>query len=62
MVKEVNEKDGKVGSVMLVDIKIGEECEFGVDGVFIYVGMVLLIKLFESLNIMNKEGYIEMNE
>ncbi|MED3973861.1 thioredoxin-disulfide reductase [Priestia megaterium] len=61
-VKEVNEKDGKVGSVTLVDTKTGEEREFGADGVFIYVGMVPLTKPFESLNITNKEGYIETNE
>ncbi|WP_078378954.1 thioredoxin-disulfide reductase [Sutcliffiella halmapala] len=61
-VKEVNEKDGKVGSVTLVNTKDGEEKEFQADGVFIYVGMLPLTKPFLSLGITNDMGYIETNE
>lgn len=61
-VKEINEKDGKVGSVTLVSTKTGEERSFPADGVFIYIGMVPLTKPFESLGITNDEGYIVTNE
>lgn len=61
-VKQINDKDGKVGSVTLVSTKDGEEMEFPADGVFIYIGMVPLTKPFESLGITNSSGYIETNE
>ncbi|OLN23980.1 thioredoxin-disulfide reductase [Domibacillus antri] len=61
-VKEINEKDGKVGSVTLVSTKNGEEREFPADGVFIYIGMVPLTKPFLDLGITNDEGYIVTNE
>ncbi|OMP68258.1 thioredoxin-disulfide reductase [Domibacillus epiphyticus] len=61
-VKEINDKDGKVGSVTLVSTKNGEEREFPADGVFIYIGMVPLTKPFLDLGITNDEGYIVTNE
>ena len=62
-VKQINDKDGKVGSVTLVSTKEdGEEREFEADGVFIYIGMVPLTKPFEGLGITNSNGYIETNE
>lgn len=61
-VKQINDKDGKVGSITLVSTKDGEEMEFPADGVFIYIGMVPLTKPFESLGITNSSGYIETNE
>jgi thioredoxin reductase (NADPH) len=61
-IKEINDKDGKVGSVTLVSTENGEEREFPADGVFIYIGMVPLTKPFESLGITNDEGYIVTNE
>jgi thioredoxin reductase (NADPH) len=61
-VKQINDKDGKVGSITLVSTKDGEEMEFPADGVFIYIGMVPLTKPFESLGITNSNGYIETNE
>jgi thioredoxin reductase (NADPH) len=61
-IKEINEKDGKVGSVTLVSTKDGEELEFQTDGVFIYVGMLPLTKPFLNLGITNDMGYIETNE
>lgn len=61
-IKEINDKDGKVGSVTLVSTEDGKETEFPADGVFIYIGMVPLSKPFESLGITNANGYIETNE
>lgn len=61
-VKEINEKDGKVGSVTLVSTENGEEREFPADGVFIYVGMLPLSKPFLNLGITNEAGYIVTNE
>lgn len=61
-VKQINEKDGKVGSLTLVDVNTGEEQEFNADGVFIYVGMLPLTKPFESLQITNEVGYIVTND
>ncbi|APH66320.1 thioredoxin-disulfide reductase [Bacillus sp. LR_5] len=61
-VKEIHEKNGKVGNVTLVDTVTGEESEFKTDGVFIYIGMLPLSKPFENLGITNEEGYIETND
>ncbi|MGG3891394.1 thioredoxin-disulfide reductase [Metabacillus fastidiosus] len=61
-VKEINEKDGKVGSVTIVNTQNGEEQEFKADGVFIYVGLTPLSKPFENLGITNENGYIVTNE
>jgi thioredoxin reductase (NADPH) len=61
-VKQINEKDGKVGSVTLVHTQTGEEREFPCDGVFIYIGMVPLSKPFANLGITNENGYIVTNE
>lgn len=61
-VKEINEKDGKVGSVTLVNTVDGSESIVDADGVFIYIGMNPLTKPFESLGITNEAGYIPTNE
>lgn len=60
-VKTINDKDGKVGSVTLVNTKTGEEYEHPADCVFIYIGMVPLSEPFKSLGITNEEGYIPTN-
>lgn len=60
--KQINEKNGKVGSVTLGSTIDGSETEYPADGVFIYIGMLPLTKPFESLGITNKAGYIETNE
>lgn len=57
-VKEINEENGKVGSVTLIDTVTGEEEDFKTDGVFIYIGMLPLSKPFENLGITNAEGYM----
>lgn len=61
-VKEINDENGKVGSVTLVSTKDGEEQEFKADGVFIYIGMLPLTKPFAELGILNDEGYVVTNE
>lgn len=61
-VKEINDENGKVGSVTLVSTKDGAEQEFDADGVFIYIGMLPLTKPFANLGILNDEGYIITNE
>ena len=61
-VKEIHEKDGKVGSLTLVSTKDGSEQELKADGAFIYVGMLPLSKPFEGLGITNENGYIETND
>lgn len=62
VVKSINEKDGKVGSLTLVNKKTGEEYEHQADGTFIYIGLVPLSDPFRSLGITNEEGYIPTNE
>ncbi|MGE7919984.1 thioredoxin-disulfide reductase [Viridibacillus sp. NPDC093762] len=61
-VKQVNEENGKVGSVTLVSTEDGTEQEFTADGVFVYIGMLPLTKPFEGLGILNEAGYIPTNE
>lgn len=59
--ESINEKDGKVGSVTLINRITGEKSEFPADGVFIYIGMLPLSEPFQSLGITNSEGYIPTN-
>ena len=61
-VKEIHEKDGKVGSVTLVSTVDGTETVAKTDGVFIYIGMVPLTAPFKNLGIVNEAGYIVTNE
>ncbi|PES94765.1 thioredoxin-disulfide reductase [Bacillus cereus] len=61
-IKEINEANGKVGSVTLVDVNSGEEQEVKTDGVFVYIGMLPLSKPFVELGITNENGYVETNE
>ncbi len=61
-VKEIHEKDGKVGSVTLVSTVDGAETQVDADGVFIYIGMVPLTAPFKNLGILNDAGYIVTNE
>ncbi|MFJ8518939.1 thioredoxin-disulfide reductase [Lysinibacillus xylanilyticus] len=60
-VKEINEANGKVGSVTLQSTVDGAESDFATDGVFVYIGMLPLTKPFESLGILNDAGYILTN-
>ena len=60
--KQINDTDGKVGSLTLVSTVDGSEKELPTDGVFIYIGMNPLSKPFENLGITNDKGYIVTNE
>ncbi|TGB02303.1 thioredoxin-disulfide reductase [Halobacillus salinus] len=62
VVKSINDKDGKVGSVTLYNNKTDEEYDFDTNGTFIYIGMIPLSTPFESLGITNEQGYIETDE
>ncbi|MEB1808672.1 MAG: thioredoxin-disulfide reductase [Bacillaceae bacterium] len=61
-VKEINEAEGKVGSVTLVSTETGEEREFKTDGVFIYIGMLPLNASVLNLGITNEDGYVVTND
>ena len=60
--KQVNEKDGKIGSVTLFLQIDGSEKEFETDGMFVYIGMDPLTAPFAKLGILDENGYIETNE
>ncbi|GEL76537.1 thioredoxin-disulfide reductase [Tenuibacillus multivorans] len=60
--KEIKEKDGKVGSAVLYNNETGEEREEPIDGVFIYIGMIPLNDPFRDIGITNEEGYVPTNE
>lgn len=62
VVKSINEKDGKVHSVTLVDVNTKEEQILPVEGVFPFVGMDPLSDPFKDLGITNDSGFIETNE
>ena len=62
VVEEINEKDGKVGSLTLKNVKTDETSDFEIDGVFVYIGMDPLSEPFTSLGIVDEEGYIPTNE
>lgn len=61
-VQSVNEKDGKIGSVTLIDTQDGSESEFDTEGMFVYVGMDPLTDAVKDLGITNGNGYILTNE
>ncbi|CAM5797025.1 MULTISPECIES: thioredoxin-disulfide reductase [Brevibacillus] len=61
VVKEIR-GDGKVQSVLLENLKTGEEREFPTDGAFIYVGMDPLTESVRNLGITNEAGYVLTDE
>ncbi len=61
-VKSFNGKDGKIDSLTLVNTETGEETEHQTEGAFVYIGMDPLSEPFESLGIVDEEGYIPSNE
>ncbi len=61
-VKQVNEKDGKVGSVTLQSTVDGTETEFKTDGMFVYIGMDPLTAPFKKLGILDENGYVATND
>lgn len=60
--KEITEKDGKVGGARLVNTVTGEESAHEIDGVFIYIGMNPITGFVQDLGILNEQGYIVTNE
>lgn len=54
--------DSVVESVTLLDKDKNETYDFDADGVFIYIGTQPLTAPFESLGILNDEGYVIANE
>ncbi|MGN7387527.1 thioredoxin-disulfide reductase [Sporosarcina sp. SAFN-015] len=61
-VKQVNEKDGKIGSITLVSTVDGTEKVMETEGMFIYIGMDPLTAPFKHLGILDEHGYIVTNE
>ncbi|MCM3711981.1 thioredoxin-disulfide reductase [Sporosarcina luteola] len=61
-VKQVNEKDGKIGSVTLVSTVDGTETVMDTEGMFVYIGMDPLTAPFKGLGILDDHGYIVTNE
>lgn len=59
---EIKGRDGKVSALTLHNKKTGEDTEFPVDGVFIYVGMTPLSKAVGKLDVTDEHGYIITNE
>ncbi|MGG1660966.1 thioredoxin-disulfide reductase [Brevibacillus sp. NRS-1366] len=60
-VKEIR-GEGKVQSVLLENMKTGEQTEYPTDGVFIYVGMDPLTESVRPLGITNDAGYVLTDE
>lgn len=61
-VKQVNEKDGKIGSITLQSTEDGTEREMETEGMFIYIGLDPLTAPFKDLGILDENGYIETND
>ncbi|MHA6260743.1 thioredoxin-disulfide reductase [Sporosarcina sp. CAU 1771] len=61
-IKQVNEKDGKIGSVTFLSTVDGTETEYETEGMFVYIGMDPLTAPFEKLGILDENGYIDTNE
>lgn len=60
--KEITEKDGKVGGARLVSTVDGTETDHEIDGIFIYIGMNPITGFVQDLGITNEQGYIVTNE
>ncbi|PID02960.1 MULTISPECIES: thioredoxin-disulfide reductase [unclassified Sporosarcina] len=61
-VKQVNEKDGKIGSLTLVSTEDGSEREMETEGMFVYIGLDPITGPFKDLGILDENGYIETND
>ncbi|PIC56543.1 thioredoxin-disulfide reductase [Sporosarcina sp. P12(2017)] len=61
-VKQVNEKDGKIGSITLVSTEDGSEREMETEGMFVYIGLDPITEPFKELGILDENGYIETND
>lgn len=61
-VKEIQGKDGKVNSIVLVNNKDNSESIFNTDGVFVYIGANPINEPFIHLGITNDEGYVKTDD
>lgn len=61
-VEKVNDENGKVGSLSLINFKTEEKSEFKTDGVFVYIGMDPISEPFNSLGVVDEDGYVPTNE
>ncbi len=62
LVESFNEKDGKLGSITLRNVKTNETKELPCDGAFIYIGQEPVSSMFKDLVKVNEQGYIITNE
>ncbi len=62
VVTSFNEKNGKLGSVTVKDVKTNELKEIATDGAFIYVGQDPVTDMIKDVIDLNKQGYIITNE
>jgi len=61
-VKQINEQDGKVGGIELINTKTADVTTHPIDGVFIYIGMNPITGYVQDLGILNDQGYVVTNE
>ncbi|AQQ52657.1 thioredoxin-disulfide reductase [Planococcus lenghuensis] len=61
-VDEIRGQEGKVSGVLLKSTEDESDRTFKAEGVFIYIGMLPLTKPFQSLGILNDEGYVKTND
>lgn len=61
-VESFNAEAGKIGSVTLKNTENGDITEHETEGAFVYIGMDPLSGPFESLGIVDEEGYIPSDE
>ncbi|WP_164508350.1 thioredoxin-disulfide reductase [Companilactobacillus kedongensis] len=61
-VKEITSENDKVSGVKYVDKETGEEHVVPAKGAFIYVGIQPMTEPFESLGVLDSEGWIDTNE
>jgi thioredoxin reductase (NADPH) len=61
-VKQINEQDGKVGGIELMNTKTADVTTHPIDGVFIYIGMNPITGYVQDLGILNDQGYVVTNE
>jgi thioredoxin reductase (NADPH) len=62
VVESFNEKDGKLGSVTLKQVKTNEISELPCDGAFLYVGQDPVSSMVKGLVDMDERGFIKTNE
>lgn len=59
---EIKGDDNKVIGVKIYNNQINEDGYIDVDGVFVYVGVVLMISVFKDLGILDEWGWVKIDE